>query len=386
LDAARLVGVDSPARLPDAGMSKALLAAVDPHDAARWKVMLALAAGDSSSAEAAVSEEMARCQASDDAKTCEGDLIELHAVLAAHGLKVPKSEATICATEGNTPQESLLLGALCGKETPEDSWTSSIEALRSGDRFLNEPAALWYLAAACSVSGRACEDVAEMAASALRQSTVEGLYLDVTPAFGTLMSSWAMLYLTTRSGTDITSDSYEQVVRAAEPDAIGHPDREILLAANLDLIHAKEASPAALAPIELKDPDGPYNPFFALIGRQLSGRANVTFSVPASEYQKTPLRLASAIVTMRLLDDGSIKVTGGQLADLVAAAKDESSPSGLRLLAYAAARLAGAADLARPPIALDCSAVPWMAQASAEDRSCDLRASLMAHIVDEVTT
>lgn len=389
-DAARLVGVATPAERPQQAVLDRALADLDRSDALPLRVMWALDTANEQGVSAALQEVVRTCRARGKAappRTCPSLVARVRQVLLTHGEKselaalAPVTKAPPCPKHASTLDEEFA-AALCGGDASHAAFDDALRNLAAHDGYLEEPETLWLVAAIAGVTHERVDDVRDLVRKSLAQTTVEGLFVDATRPAGTLLSSWAMLYVAARDGRTTRSADYVRAVREAETD--NHVDRLLLQRANLDLLGVRDAGWRLPSTMRLTDPDGIYNPFLALAAEQLGVQDQVQLGVPRSAYAADPTRLASAVTTRFLLTRQRERLTSAQASALQGLAENRHNPYGLRILALVALRIGGATDSVEEPVADHCDSVPWMLSASAEDRTCDLRASMTMAVSSRV--
>ena len=296
----------------------------------------------------------------------------------------PDLDAPACPSRTATIADQFV-SVLCGRTfTDQDAFDAAVARETQGDGRFADSRSLWAAAAVAHAGQLQSDELRSAVEDAVGQSHVQGVFFDETPAQGTLLTSWALLHLAhaDRGGVDV--EALAAAIRREPTD--GAADRVMLARAGLALLGSTPA-PSRGGSLDLRDPDGPYNPFIALAARDAGDLPLVTIGFSAAQARQTPERFASWLLTRRIVEGRPLTISDadaailGRLAPATTApgARGTPVPALLRDAALAAAGRTGEPA----PVSLGCGGADWLVTVNDE---CDIRSSLLVALRDDFTS
>ncbi len=393
--AARLTGV-ALQRTPSAAVVDALVTQQDEPVRRDLEVRWAAYRGDSRAVGAAIGALGAECGgAKATGDDCAATVRSVWSFLSASdspaleqlGDAFPDLTPPACPAATATVGDQFL-ATLCGRPVRDAAaFSSAVERVLGDDGLAFDSRTLWAAAVVSHRGGLRSEPLRAAVERSVGQSQAEGIFFDETPAQGTLLTSWALLHLAGPDRLGLDQAALAAAVRREATD--GAADRVMLSRAGLALLGSTPAPPRG-GRLALRDPDGPYNPFIALAARDAGDLDLVSVAFGAAQARTSPQRLASWVITRRIVEGRTVAVTAADVATirrLVPAAADTSTgraaaspvPGLLRDAALAAVGRTGAAT----PVSVGCQGAAWLVTVGDE---CDIRSSLLVALRAEFAT
>ncbi|WP_185748902.1 hypothetical protein [Humibacillus xanthopallidus] len=296
----------------------------------------------------------------------------------------PDLRPPACPAKAATVGDQFL-SLLCGRPVrDQEAFDAAVVRETNGDGRFADSRTLWAAAAVARAGNLKSDELRTAVERAVGQSHVEGVFFDETPAQGTLLTSWALLHLAggDRGGVDL--DALAAAIRREPTD--GAADRVMLARAGLALLGSTPV-PGRGGRLVLRDPDGPYNPFIALAARDAGDLRLVSVGFSATQSRTTPERLASWILTRRIIEGRPITITDSDASVLRGMADPKRTATAASNPVPALLRDAALAAAGRPSepvtVSVGCGGADWLVTVGDE---CDIRSSLLLALRHDFTS
>ncbi|WP_404390970.1 hypothetical protein [Humibacillus xanthopallidus] len=391
IGAARLTGV-ALQRVPSAALMEGLIKQQDGPVRRDLEIRWATSTGDTARVAQAIEALGAQCGGSTPSDDCDSALrsvwsfvtVSASPARAQLARTFPDLRPPACPAKAATIGDQFI-SVLCGRPVrDQDAFDAAVARETEGDGRFADSRSLWAAAAVARAGGLESDELRSAAESAVGQSHVEGVFFDETPAQGTLLTSWALLHLADADRAGVDLEALAQAIRREPTD--GAADRVMLARAGLALL-GSTPTPAAGGALALRDPDGPYNPFIALAARDAGDLRLVSIGFSMTEARKTPERLASWLVTKRIIEGRPISISDADAALLRRLGPTQATPGSAGTPVPGLLRDTALAAAGRPSepvsVSLGCGGADWLVTV---DDECDIRSSLLVALRDDFTT